>query len=66
MMTEEQLSSEVMDEDEQSHMQPMVSLTKGDSEPSSSEEERVRQKRQKLDREFGVKSKKKKSKREHK
>ena len=66
MMTEEQLSSEVMDKDEQSHMQPMVSLTKGDSELSSSEEERVRQKRQKLDREFSVKSKKKKSKREHK
>ena len=33
---------------------------------NSHEEERVEQKRQKLDREFSVKSKKKKNKREHK
>ena len=54
-------------EDEQSHTQPLVSFTEEDSELSwSSEEERVEQKGQKLDREFSVKSKKSKSRRKHK
>ena len=60
--TEEQLPSE-MEEDEQDHTQPLLSLTEDDSEVFLSGEREAQQKRQKIDK--SVKSKKK-SKRKHK